>query len=349
VSKAGGPLLIQHGWDVSTAASTAANAAQIDALPFDGISIHPAFNPCGLQPVTLAQAQADLYAMPKLKNVTHNFFLCRLIDDAAPGSTVSPFDVFNDATWNTIASNLAIYAQAARATGMFDGVIFDTEYYGNGPNPWDYDTIPTPWIYTTSRPWSLSTVAQATAQRRGKQTMDAVRSAWPDIVAFHLRGAELSDPATNQPSNMMGNDVAWANELAGPFFLGGVESTAGTPATIVNGGESYRQRSLVDFQNAYSWLKTRLADSGGPIVPFGNVSAATYKSTVSVASQVFDRDMNNNYAPFSASEVSRLLALARQATDRYVWFYTEQFDWKGTGWPLVSADDTFLNAVRAAR
>jgi hypothetical protein len=84
---------------------------------------------------------------------------------------------------------------------------------------------------------------------------------------------------------MMGNDVVWANELAGPFFLGGVESAAGIAATIVNGGESYRQRTLVDFQ----------------------------------------------------------------ATDRYVWFYTEQFDWKGTGWPLVSVDSTFLNAVRAAR
>lgn len=299
--------------------------------------------------MTLAEAMADLGAMPQLKKVTHNFVLCRLLDDAAPASTVSPFDVFNDATWDTIAANLAIYAQAARATGMFDGVIFDTEYYGNGPNPWDYDSIPAPWVYTVSRPWSLSTAAQAKSQQRGKQTMDALRTAWPDIVAFHFRGAELSDPATTLPNNMMGNDVAWANELAGPFFLGGVESAVGTSATIVNGGESYSQRTLVDFQNAYSWLKTRLADSGGPIIPFGNVSAASYKSTVSVASQVFDRDMNNNYAPLSATEVSRLLALAKQTTDRYVWFYTEQFDWKGTGWPLVRVDNLFLNAVRDAR
>jgi hypothetical protein len=339
------PLLIEHGWDASTAASAKTNAARIDTLPFDGISIAPAFNPCGVTPVTLAQAQADLNAMPKLTKVTHNFVLCRLIDSAAPGSTVGPFDMANDATWATITANLSVYAQAARATGMFDGFMIDTEYYGTGPNPWDHDTIPIPWTYGASRPWTLPAAAKAQAQRRGKQTMDALRAAWPDVVAFHLRGAELSDPANTKPENMMGNEVSWANEMAGPFFVGAVESTLGSAATIVDGGESYRQRTLADFQKAYSWLKTRFADSGGPIVPSAGVSAADYRATVQVASQVFDRDMNNGYAPMGAAEVQTLLSYARQATDRYLWLYTEQFDWKGTGWPQTPAPAQFIAAV----
>jgi hypothetical protein len=339
------PLLIEHGWDASTAASAKANAARIDALPFDGISIAPVFNPCSVTPVTLAQAQADLNAMPKLTTVTHNFVLCRLIDSAAPGSIAGPFDMANDATWATITANLSVYAQAARATGMFDGFMIDTEYYGTGPNPWDYDTIPIPWTYGASRPWTLPAAAKAQAQRRGKQTMDALRAAWPDVVAFQLRGAELSDPANTKTENMMGNEVSWANEMAGPFFVGAVESTLGSAATIVDGGESYRQRTLADFQKAYSWLKTRFADSAGPIVPAAGVSAADYKATVQVASQVFDRDVNNGYAPFGAAEVQTLLSYARQATDGYVWLYTEQFDWKGTGWPQTSAPAQFIAAV----
>jgi hypothetical protein len=332
------------------AAVAAQNATRIDALPFDGVSIAPVYNPCSSTPVTLAQAQADLNAMPKLTHVTHNFVLCRFLDNAPTGSVVSAYDVFNDAKWNTISANLAIYAQAAKATGKFDGIIMDTEYYGTGPNPWDYDTIPIPWVYVDfSRPWTLPADAQSKSQLRGKQTMDAIRSAWPSVVALHFRGAEMSDKKTFLASNMSGNDTAWANELGGPFFVGAIESAAGTTALVVDGGESYYQRSLADFQNAYTWMKTRLANSGGPIVPFGNVSAATYNATVTVANQVFDRDMTNGYSNFSAAQVQTLLTNARQATDRYLWFYTEQFDWRGTGWPFTPVPQTFIDAVRASR
>ena len=108
----------------------------------------------------------------------------------------------------------------------------------------------------------------------------------------------------------MGNQVAWANELAGPFFIGAVESAAGSSLTLVDAGESYRQRTPQQFANAYRWLKSGLADSNGPIIPSGPVTAAVYKATVTVASHVFDRDMNNGYANFAAGDVSNLLAMA---------------------------------------
>ncbi len=345
-----GPLLIEHGWDTSSAASTAANAARIDALPFDGISINPTNNPCSARPVTLAAAQADLGAMPRLTKVTHNFLLCRLLDNAVAGSTVGPYDVNNDATWATMASNLAIYAQVAKASGMFDGIIFDTEYYGVGPNPWDADTIAIPWTYSFSRPWTLPAALRAKAQSRGKQTLDAVRAVWPNVVAFHLRGAELSDPATYVAGNVGGNDVAWANEMAGPFFVGAIESATGTAATVVDGGESYRQRTAIDFQNNYSWLKTRLANSNGPIVPSGAVTSASYNATVSVASQVYDRDITRSGYPFfTAAQVQTLLTYAKRSTDKYQWFYTEAYDWRGTGWPATSPPAAYIDSVRLAR
>jgi hypothetical protein len=344
------PLLIEHGFDVGMAASVRANAAQIDALPFDGITVVPANNPCSAKPVTMAAARLDLAAMPRLNKVTHNFLLCRFLDDFVPGgSTTSAFDVYDDNTWRIVAMNVARYARAARDTGMFDGIMIDTEYYGVGPNPWDNDTIPIPWTYSFSRPWTLPAQDRLRAQLRGKQMMDAMRRGWANVVAFHLKGAEQSDPATFLNTNMMGNDTAWANELAGPFFVGAVESAAGTPATVVDGGESYRQRTPADFQKGYSWLKTRLADSGGPILPSGPVTADIYKATVSVANQVYDRDMNNTYAPLSAATLRRLLTFAKRSTDKYVWLYSEQFDWKGTGWPQTKAPDAFLTAVSRAQ
>ena len=346
------PLLIEHGFDVDTAASVGRHAAQIDALPFDGVSIQPAQNPCSATPVSLATAQADVGAMPKLNNVTHNFILCRLLDDAAPGSATNPYDVNNDAMWATISNNLSIYAQAARATGRFDGFMIDTEYYGQGPNPWDYDTINIPWTYPSSgsRPFTLPAAAQAAAQHRGKQTMDAMRAGWPEVVAFHLRGGELSDPASFKVGNMAGYDVAWANELAGPFFVGAVESAMGTAASVVDGGESYHQRTLSDFQDTYSWLRTRFGNSGGQIVPSGAVTAAGYNATISVASQVFDKDITRPGRPtFSSNQLQVLLSYAQQATDKYRWFFSETFDWRGSGWPSTPVPQAYIDAVRQSR
>ena len=347
----GRPLLIEHGWDVATAASTRSNAARIDALPFDGISIAAASDPCSTRPTTLAAARADLGVMPKLAHVTHNFVMCRFFYDATRSATVGQYDMANDQTWATIANNLAAYAQAAREVGGFDGIMVDTEYYGTGPNPWDYDTIPIPWTYGASRPWTLPAPAKAFAQARGKQITDAIKRAWPTAVLFHFRGAELSDPASFTADHMMGNQVAGANELAGPFFIGAVESAAGSSLTLVDAGESYRQRTPQQFANAYRWLKSGLAESNGPVIPSGAVTPAVYKATVTVASHLFDRDMNHSYANFAATEVAGLLSMAMNptVTDRYCWIYTEQHDWRGSGWPNNPVPATFATAIASAR
>jgi hypothetical protein len=344
------PLLIEHGFDAAKVDQTIKNAAKIDALPFDGITILPAVNPCSVKPINEAAAQADMAAMPKLTKVVHNFLLCRFYEDGEAGKP-SPYDVNNDATWTTIASNLGIYAKAAQTTGMFDGVMVDTEYYGKGPNPWDYDTIPAPLDYSKapSRPWSLPEEARAKSQARGKQVADAIKEAWPSAVIFSLRGAAISDKASYRQSNMGGNDVAWANELAGPFFVGMVESVAGSKATLIDGGESYYQRTAEDFRKAYAWQKSGLADSKGPLVPSGAVTAATYKSTVLVASQTMDGDIKRSAGPYTPEKLKSILIAARKSTDKYVWLFSELYDWRGTGSPKLPASQAYLDAVAASR
>jgi hypothetical protein len=344
------PLLIEHGFDAAKVDVTAKNAAKIDALPFDGITIVPKDNPCSLKPIDEAAAVADMAAMPKFTKVVHNFLLCRFTDDGDAGQP-SPYDVKSDSAWDLISANLAIYAKAAQASGMFDGVMVDTEYYGKGPNPWDHDTIPTPVDYSKApvRPWSLPEEARAKSQARGKQVADAIKTAWPNVVIFSLRGAALSDKASYRHSNMGGNDVAWANELAGPFFVGMVESVAGSNATLVDGAESYYQRTPAEFEKAYAWQKAGLAESNGPMVPSGVVTAQIYKATVSVAGQTMDGNMRRAEGPYTPEQLKTILAAARKSTDKYVWLFSELYDWRGTGFPKVPVDQSFLDAVAASR
>jgi hypothetical protein len=343
-------LLIEHGFDAAKVDVTVKNAAKIDALPFDGITIVPKDNPCSLKPIDEAAAMADMAAMPRFTKVVHNFLLCRFTDDGEAGKP-SPYDVKSDVAWDMVSANLAIYAKAAQASGMFDGVMVDTEYYGKGPNPWDHDTIPTPVDYSKAqaRPWSLPPEAKAKSQARGKQVADAIKAAWPNVVIFSLRGAAISDKATYRASNVGGNDVAWANELAGPFFVGMVESVAGSTATLVDGAESYYQRTPAEFQKAYAWQKSGLADSNGPMVPSGAVTPEIYKSTVSVAGQTMDGNMRRAEGPYTPEQLQTILTAARKSTDKYVWLFSELYDWRGTGFPKLPVAQSFIDAVAASR
>lgn len=349
--KPGRKLLIEHGWDVSTAAEIAADRTRIDALPLDGVSVRPEVNPLSSSRTSAAFARTDLAAMPTMSNVSHNFLLFRMVDDARAGAPQA-YDFYDDALWSTIGANAADYAAAARASGEFDGIMVDTEYYGEGSNPWNYGSSASPWSYSGAdgaTPGHSPADAQAQVQLRGKQVMDAIRSQWPDAKVMFFRAAWLSEPLSFTPTRMNGNNVAWANELNGPFVVGFVESALGTPAAVIDGTELYTQRSLRDFENVYDWARTGLSRAGGRVVPSGGVSAAAYADHITVAQVVYDRDVLADYAPLPAATFGALTKWALETSDEYTWLYTENHDWRGTGWPFASVPQTFVDAVGAAR
>jgi hypothetical protein len=265
-----------------------------------------------------------------------------------------PYDLYDDAIWNTIASNTANVARAAAATGKFDGIIIDPEYYGSSSvYPWDYGASTTPWTFSATdgaTPGRHSAEAQAKAQARGKQVTDAMRAFWPNIKVWTFYGAWVSEPASFTATRMKGNNVAWANELLGPWVAGIVQSTVGTPATVIDGGESYRQRTPTDFQNAYNWLKTGFATfPGGKIVPPHGLASTDYNSKIQVCIGVYDGDVANGYRGFSAAKVQELLTYGLRNADQYEWFYSEQSDWRGNGWPTRPVTQQYINAVRNAK
>jgi hypothetical protein len=317
--------------------------------------VRPATEPFSPKTVTLEAAQSDLGAMPTLTNVKHNFVVFRMVEGGQ--SAKLPYDLYNDTIWDTIASNSANYAAAAAAAGLFDGIIMDAEYYGASPvNPWDFGATTTPWTYSAkggATPGHQAADAQAKAQARGKQVMDAIRLAWPTVTVLQLHGATTSEPANYSPAHMKGNDVAWANELMGPWIVGFVQSVIGSTAVVIDGGESYWQRTPADFQNAYTWLKAGFAKLGGRVVPHEGVSAAAYNATIKANVGVFDRDVSvgdpTNYPGLSAAKVQELLTYGLRYADGYEWFYSEQFDWRGTGWPKNPVPQEYINAILAAK
>jgi len=344
-------LLIEHGWDVSTAKEIAADRVRIEALPLDGISVRPEVNPISPVRISAAAAREDLAIMPKMAGVSHNFLLFRMVDDAN-GRQPHAYDFYDDALWSTISANAAAYAAAAQLSGAFDGIMVDTEYYGQGQNPWDYGSSAVPWSASESEgatPGHSPADAQAQVQRRGKQVMDAIRSQWPAAKVLHFRGAWLSEPKSFYPDRMNGNNVAWANELNGPFVVGFVESALGTSAAVIDGTELYTQRSLRDFENVYNWAKSGLAGAGGRIVPAPGVSAADYAAHITVAQVVYDRYVHADYSPFSAETFGAYTKWALDTSDQYTWLYTENHDWRGTGWPFTAVPQDYLDAVAQAR
>jgi hypothetical protein len=160
-------------------------------------------------------------------------------------------------------------------------------------------------------------------------------------------GPWVSEPLT---SDVLGgvvayNDVAWANELLGPMFVGMVEAAAGTGVTVVDGGELYSPRAADQFEAFYQWMKHGFA-AQSPLVP--EALRATYSGTVSVGFMVYDDAWLG--APMDANSWQSTLRHALERTDRYVVAYTELHDWLGVGWPttgLVPAE--WRQATAAAR
>jgi hypothetical protein len=179
--------------------------------------------------------------------------------------------------------------------------------------------------------------------------MDAIRANWPAAKVMFFHGAWVSEPASFSPTRFDGNNVAWANELVGPFVIGFVSSALGSEAQVIDGTELYTQRSLTDFQHVYRWAKSGFARSGGRIVPAGDVSAAEYEHHISVAQAVYDMDMLNGYGALSPAEVQRLVGWSLKTSDSYAWMYTEAYDWRATGWPSTQVPADYLVAVEQAR
>jgi hypothetical protein len=339
-------LHIHHGFDLATPSQIARNATLIDSRPLDGVTVNlPTLSNDTLSDVAHSESEyvSALNPMPHLQKVTHNFVVVR---------TMHPLDWYSDAGWTTVTRNFTNLAKAASAQGAFDGIFLDTEYYGSGTYPWNYGQGSSPWVFSATggaTPGRSATDANATVGLRGRQVGDAVAAAWPDAAILTTYGPWVGETKTSSTGGWGGfgyNDTAWTNELMGSF-AGGLQDAAAAHAglTYVDGGEVYQAHTATEYATAYKWMKTGLAASGSVVVR----SPSTYAANVSPGFGVYDKDMRvTGWPTMGASQWQSVMTNALKTADRYVWSYSEAYDWLNTGWPTTPVPGAILTATAAA-
>ena len=302
------PLLIKHGWDIPSPAWLASHQAQADAMPFDGVVVSVP----GLSSTVLSGTPTtkDAYARALAPMKSTNFQnLKHNFVNVYAADDGGPL-----ADWSVPAANLANLAAAAREAG-FVGIAYDGERYFGGSHDWQRSCT--------------ATLAECVAASRanGQRVMDAARAVWPSVTMLSLFGPWVSHPDTcKNTGGATCNDISWANELFGPFVSGMVDSAKGTDATVVDGGEIYTLRTPTQFELFGAWQKK-------------------VSPTISTSFGIYDQPWLG--ASMDAATWESTVRNALAASDRYVWAYTERYEWWGDGGTPVPAE--WVDATRRAR
>ena len=332
------PRLIKHGQDIPSPAFVRANIGAMDRMPFDGVVVRTELSSRVMRATPTSGAQhraalAPLAGLPAV-NLKHNMVMVY----ATPLRGDSGGLYFDDEAWATVTQNWSRLAAAARDVGLA-GIMYDNEeYFGSmSDHPGD----------CSGR--SLAE-CQAKARERGRQVMDAVRAAWPSARVLVLHGGYVGhSPAyarLNGECRVPANDIGWANDLKGPFFVGMVASTVGSQARVVDGGEFYSERTEAQFRCGNDVQKRTVAQA--PYVP--DDLRATYPGAVAASSGVYDLPWPPGAGLTMDARIwGETIRNALRADEEYTWAYTEGYDWWGVGHPATRMPQSWVDATRAAR
>ena len=254
---------------------------------------------------------------------------------SSPGN-VDWFDNYND-----IVANGATAAWLS-TEGKTRGLFLDLEDY----------TTPL-WDYRSAKYKTTKTFAQYSAQarQRGQQMMTAMQAESPNLSLF----LPVSYSYVWGPSQINGQISQLPNVEYGllPSFLDGMLDVAGPGVKFIDGFENaYGYETAAQFQSA----RTRILSGTLPIVADDAKYAEKFRVGFAVWLDAFWRNSGwysdpsqfalNYYTP---QEFENVLRYALQASDEYVWIYSEQLFWRNSN-TLGSPDipQAYLDAARAA-
>ncbi len=320
------------------------NLGYLESLPFDGYVIYlrdphwqtnvtgSVYAPNPMSFYDIMRVLTPVVNLP-FRRAQHNFGLMF----AGEG-----IDVFDDTAWALRIDNMRNLARALRMAGL-KGLFFANENYAD-------------WARYggkgCSRAYSLR-VCQQQMQIRGRQVMEALTSEFADIVLSCTNGPWVSDYTFYERSGL--NNIAHANELSGPFFVGLVDGK-GRSAVVVDGGEFYSSRTISDFASRYKDQKFGLLSPEG--VPGDSNSRAAgpngfiperlrgmWSSQVSAGAGVYDRETG-----MTARWMEAAIGNALSCVDDYVWVYTEGITFlMQPGEHAAAAPAEWREAVQRAR
>jgi hypothetical protein len=331
-----GACLLLHDWGGKSPAPTPAfireNKLFLESLPFDGIAVYLR-HPDGSDNVTttamtnqrlgygvIAKVLAPLKGL-QFSMVTQNF---------AAVFSGRPPDFFND--WTIVVQNFADLARAARETGL-KGIYFDNENHSA-----NWASYPE----GVEHPSKTLRDYQEQARLRGRQTMAAMVSQFPDIIVISLHGPYLSEPKAPPP---LFPQWQTTHQLMGPFFCGFVEGS-GKRSTCVDGGRLYHLRDSKEFQESYNWRKCAIASDKVNSAFIPNPLRPVWPMKVSVGFGIYDQ-------PFDRFDMfpdilRPTIANAIRQTDRFVWLHDDGLTFLRPS-KSGGASEAWVDAVRQGR
>jgi hypothetical protein len=300
-----GPILIGYGVNPQnvTPQFVRDHLDYMETRPFDGVALS---NKSGW---AIMDGNAITYdemwnefapiATLKFKRLKHNFAMVYVN---------KPADLFDD--WNITIQNFANLARVLKAAEI-EGIFFDNEAYKkslfNYPDDCKYATTKTLEDY------------EVQARLRGRQIMEAMVAINPRQYVMFFHGPYVSNSKT--PKEVMPNNVAFANELLGPFFVGFL-SGAGPAGKVCDGGELYHLRTPQEFKNAYEFRKREFASKREIAVSWipEPLRAEIWAERCEVGFGIYNRGGQ------TTKSLRTALIHALRRTDRIVWFYVEGMD-----------------------
>jgi hypothetical protein len=321
--------LIQWGWDEPDPAFMRAHIDDMERLPFDGVVFHVNSSQGGnfvwemwgsqrFERDEFDASVADLKAT-NFRRLTERF----LRVNVTPGDV----DWFDDEAWSVVRHNAGVAAQVAHDGGC-RGFMFDVEQYQH--ELFNFEKLP-------GRSWEE---CRARVRRRGQEWMQEVNNAYPDITILLTFGYKLAQPPEGMPRS-----AARYGLLAD--FLDGMLAACIAETVLVDGWEqSYSYKHPAQFGEARETILTAaLAWTAEP---------EKYKTNLRAGFGIWldydwrhkgwdTEDLGRNY--FSPAQFAESVQGALEASDGYVWIYSEQPRW-WTGEKLPAA---YVEALRSAR
>jgi len=333
-----GKKLVQYGWGTPDTAFLREHVREIEKTPFDGVVIEVksktkgdvlgwrTFSKTRFAPEELEQAIADLKAT-KFERLTDNFI--QMIGQPAEVDWFDP-------DWSAIAHNAACLARVAKLGGC-KGLMLDPEDYGSN-HIWNYGAWP-------ERVRLAHSFAECVAKikERGKEFIRAINREYPDITILSLLGPSLSYSDYEHGAQRQGG---WYGLLYA-FFDGMCEAAA--PETVIVDGyeQSYAFRDRARFQDCRKRILelTRDTLSTNPAAYKKHIAAGfgVWADNDSGSTGWHPDDFSKNY--FTPAGFRASLAYALEASDEYVWVYSQAFRW----WAPTSVPAEYVEALDLAK
>ncbi|WZO99900.1 hypothetical protein EP7_001518 [Isosphaeraceae bacterium EP7] len=330
--------LIEFGWDEPDTAYLRAHLAGMERNPFDGcvFRVHARLPDGTLKNFTweawgrrafsepeVAAARADLKAIKPVQ-FRANF----LRFNTTPGDV----DWFDD--FAPVLANARLAASLARDGGA-RGILLDTEQYQG--HLFDYAGQPRAAAH------SFDECAEQ-ARIRGRAVMDAFQAGQPGLTVLLTFGPSLPRRRMRRENKPLA-DVSDA--LLVPFVRGLVEAARGD-SRIVDGFESsYGYREPDQFRLAAEDIRQPLHKPGEP--PVRTVDAAFgLWLDFDWRERGWDaNDPSRNY--FTPESFASSLRAALDASDRYVWIYSETPRWWDEAGRPKALPPAYADAIRKVR